>query len=89
MKVGLVIGLLFVFSCHSQSPKGFFKYYDGYYIGDELTIPSSTSQISNDTLFKLNDPVAKYLNLRYSVNGNVFLQIESLDTQQKGVYIKK
>ena len=88
IKLLFVFCLLF-FSCSPIQPEGSFKYLEGYHVGDLLEFTSNIHHIKSDTLFLAKEPVAKFIKVEKEVGGKVYLQIESLDTVEKGFYIQK
>lgn len=89
MRILIVLCCLSWISCNPSQPKGFFKYYDGYHIGDFISLPSNEHEIRNDTLFIGGKPKAKYIDMKKRINGNTILTVKSFHSNEKGMYIKK
>lgn len=86
-KLTFAFHLIFL-GCLQEKPEGFFKYYNGYYIGDYLETSSNVTLITNDTVFISERPVAKFIKIENRFNGDKFLVIESLETNERGMYIR-
>jgi len=83
----ILIYCLTSISCIQNKPEGIFKHYEGYYIGDFMYFPKS-HVIRNDTIFFFQIPKAKYIKTKKRLDGNIILEIESFDSNEKGVYIR-
>lgn len=94
MKAVLSLLLSFVFfqfsSCKGEKleVEGFWKYSEGFYIGDVLDFKVKHLEIRKDTVFRNNRPVAQI----QKIENNFFvkrLYIKSINSNVTGVYVEK
>ena len=90
----LTLTFLFCFSCKDQKTPlkevNFWKYSDGFHIGDVIDFNSNNFIIKNDTIFQNNIPIAKFVKIqnRPGIADNK-LTIQDLKTSKIGNYSGK
>lgn len=90
---GFVLMLL-VLSCKNQEEQlkdvGFWKYSEGFHIGDLMDPKDDLLEIKDDTIFSNDFPVARFLEIENRFfSGDKVLYIQSLTSDEAGVYVSK
>lgn len=86
--------LLHFISCKDQKAQliegKFWKYSDGFYVGDLLDFKQNTNIIQNDTLYKNEIPVALVIKIENRIlSRDKVLHIQDLLGNEKGFYVEK
>jgi hypothetical protein len=93
--VMLSLPLLFLLAaCKNGSPGNdknvFWKYSDGFSIGDAIRFDGQHNRVENDTVFQNEMPVAKFIKIESRVlAGDRLLHIKDLATGKAGIYVEK
>ena len=85
---------LFIFSCKNQDEQlkdvGFWKYSEGFNIGDIIDFNSNLNKVGNDTIYRNGVPLARFLEVENRFfSGDKVLYIQSLTSDEAGVYVSK
>lgn len=86
--------ILVLISCKNQDEQlkdvGFWKYSEGFHIGDAMDPKDDILEVKNDTLFRNHFPIARFLKLENRIlSGDKVLYIQSLTSDEVGVYVSK
>lgn len=69
---------------------GFWKYSDGFYIGDVLDFNKSVNHLNQDTIYQNDTPKAILVNIETRIlSGDKCLHIKDPVTSKKGTYVSK
>ena len=97
MKIKILLSfliLIFFAICKDRNKQlnevGFWKYYDGFYIGDFLEFKNQLIKNQNDTIYYSQIPVALILKIENRFfTGDKLLHFKDIATDKKGIYISK
>lgn len=86
--------LFLIIACNNDNKQlkevGFWKYSDGFYIGDYIDFNSKSIKIQNDTIYKVEAPIALIIKIKdRTILGNKLLHIQDIASNKEGVYVEK
>jgi len=68
----------------------FWKYSDGFYIGDYVDFNSKSIKIQNDTIYKIETPIALIIKIKNrTILGDKLLYIKDIASSKEGIYVGK
>lgn len=81
---------LFLFKSYSSfEPVGFYKFYEGHHISDSIFFEENGHSYDNDTIYFGDKPVATLISWHKRVDGEQFIRIQKLNSEEKATYILK
>lgn len=89
-KVAIVFCVLLGFIACKENKNTFWKYAEGYHIGDVIAIDYKNNQIKNDTIYFKNKAVAAVISIENRILSNdKVLIIKDINSTKTSRYIEK
>ncbi len=84
----LTLGLISI-GCGNIEPKGLYKFYSGDQIGDVFSFEPGGDYIKGDTIFYKEKPKGILIRTKRRLDGQQFITVKSIKTNEKATYINK
>src|SRR5690554_1852407 len=86
--------LFLIIACNNDNKQlkevVFWKYSDGFYIGDYVDFNSKSIKIQNDTIYKIETPIALIIKIKNrTILGDKLLYIKDIASSKEGIYVGK